>query len=328
MAKQGTTPWPPTCSAALLHKRAELYQTIRTFFVEKSVLEVDTPVLSSAASCDVNLDSFSTKLMKNAQSERLLYLQTSPEFAMKRLLASGSGSIYQIAKSFRQGESGRFHNPEFTLLEWYRVGFSVADLIEEMVELLMLCFNENLAFRTVTYQQLFQQHTGINPHETSQEALMQYATAQGNPEAASICGDSVSNGLDYVFSQYIQPGLKKNLVYFVIDYPACMAMLAKLSNTTPQKAKRFEVYFNSVELANGYEELTDSVEQKNRFSDELRERKKEGLDGVPMDQNLLAALEEGLPQCSGVALGLDRLLMLMTASKSIDDVMAFPIDRA
>lgn len=316
--------WPPTCSAALLHKRAELYQTIRAFFVEKGVLEVETPILSTAASCDLNLDSFSTKL----SADQALYLQTSPEFAMKRLLAAGSGSIYQIAKSFRQSERGRFHNPEFSLLEWYRIGFSLSDLMNEMVELLMLCFGQNLAFRTVTYQQLFQQLTGLNPHQTSLSELMNYAANQGNPEAANICDGKLSNGLDYVFSQYVQPKLKREVVYFVTDYPECMAMLAKLGGTQPVTANRFEVYFNNVELANGYEELTDVVEQKKRFQYELMERQQVGLANVPMDENLLAALAHGMPDCSGVALGLDRLLMLMTDAESIDNVLTFPIDRA
>jgi lysyl-tRNA synthetase class 2 len=320
--------WPPTCSAALLHQRAELYQTIRSFFAEKNVLEVDTPVLSNSASCDVNLDSFSANLGSNEQTSQRLYLQTSPEFAMKRLLASGSGSIYQIAKSFRRSESGRFHNPEFTLLEWYRVGFSMADLIEEMIEFLMLCFNENLAFRTLSYGRLFQQLTDIDPYTATLAELMAFASKQGNPEAAGICGDSLANGLDYVFSQYIQPKLKKGLVYFVTDYPVCMAMLAKISNFEPKTAKRFEVYFKGIELANGYEELTDAKQQQARFQQELEERKREGLEPVPMDMNLLAALEFGLPSCSGVALGLDRLLMLMTDADSIDDVLTFPIQRA
>lgn len=321
-------PWPPTCSAALLHQRAELYQTIRSFFAEKGVLEVDTPVLSAAASCDVNLDCFSTELVNGAQRSQKLYLQTSPEFAMKRLLASSSGCIYQIAKSFRQGESGRFHNPEFTLLEWYRVGFTMQDLIAEMIELLMSCFSQNMAFQTTSYTRLYVQMTAIDPHHATIEQLMDYASAQGNPEAVEICGDSLSNGLDYVFSQYIQPRLKKNVVYFVTDYPVCMAMLAKLSDDTPATAKRFEVYFNNLELANGYEELTDARQQKARFEEELADRKKQGLDKVPMDHNLLSALEFGMPECSGVALGLDRLLMLMAETQSIEEVLAFPINRA
>lgn len=316
--------WPPTCSAALLYQRAELYQTIRAFFVEKRVLEVETPVLSTAASCDINLDSFCTEL----PGSKKLYLQTSPEFAMKRLLASGSGSIYQIAKSFRQSERGRFHNPEFTLLEWYRVGFSLSDLMSEMVELLMLCFGQNLAFRTVTYQQLFQQLTGMDPHRSSLNDLMKYAADQGNSEAVNICAGKLSNGLDYVFSQYVQPNLKCEVVYFVTDYPECMAMLAKLGANNPVTAKRFEVYFNNVELANGYEELTDANEQHERFQHELMEREEGGLSDLPMDKNLLAALAHGMPECSGVALGLDRLLMLMTDASAIDDVLAFPIDRA
>jgi lysyl-tRNA synthetase class 2 len=240
LSKQDNKHWPPTCSAALLHKRAELYQSIRLFFAEKGVLEVDTPILSQSASCDVNLDSFSTTFNQTSY-----YLQTSPEFAMKRLLAAGAGSIFQIAKSFRQGESGRYHNPEFTLLEWYRVEFNMAELIEEVVELLMNCFNENLSFSSVSYERLFHRYTNINPHETTIEELVAYATSEGNPEMANVCGDSLSNCLDFVFSQYIQPKLKPNLVYVVTDYPASMAMLAKLNDKGRPTAKRFEVYFIS-----------------------------------------------------------------------------------
>ena len=200
MSKKDDKHWPPTCSAALLHKRAELYQSIRLFFAEKGVLEVDTPILSQSASCDVNLDSFSTTF-----NQRPYYLQTSPEFAMKRLLASGSGSIFQIAKSFRQGESGRYHNPEFTLLEWYRVEFTMADLIEEIVELLMNCFNENLSFSSVSYERLFHRYTNINPHEATIEELLAYAASEGNPEMASVCGDSLSNCLDLSLIHISEP---------------------------------------------------------------------------------------------------------------------------
>ncbi|PHS72583.1 MAG: elongation factor P--(R)-beta-lysine ligase [Cycloclasticus sp.] len=328
MAVKDDKQWPPTCSAALLHQRAELYQAIRTFFLEKNVLEVDTPILSSATSCDANLDSFSTLFGRDGLAQQRYYLQTSPEFSMKRLLASGSGSIFQIAKSFRQGESGRFHNPEFSLLEWYRVGFSMTELIEEVVELLMLSFNENLAFRTVPYAQLFVQMIGINPHKATLDELLEFAEKQANPEAVHICGDSLANGLDYVFSQYIQPKLKKGLIYIVTDYPVCLAMLAKLSGDAPQTAKRFEVYFNNVELANGYEELTDAAIQEQRFHEDLAERRQLGVQQVPMDNNLIAALEAGMPNCSGVALGLDRLLMLITGASSIDEVLTFPINRA
>ena len=328
MPVENNKQWPPTCSAALLHQRAALYQTIRDFFAQRGVLEVDTPVLSTAASCDVNLDSFATRLKSDGLKQQPMYLQTSPEFAMKRLIASGSGCIYQIAKSFRQAERGRFHNPEFTLLEWYRMGFTLADLMQEMLELLNLAFNQNLASVTVSYETLFKHMTGINPLTTSFSELMAYAAEQGNPEAESICGDSLSNALDYVFSQYIQPRLKKEVLYFVTDYPACMAMLAKLSDSKPVTAKRFEVYFNQLELANGYEELSDAMIQKQRFQQELAEREKQGVVSVPMDENLVAALEHGLPDCAGVALGLDRLLMLTSHSSSIDEVLSFPVERA
>ncbi len=310
---------------ALLHQRAELYQVIRTFFLKKHVLEVETPVLSNSASCDVNLDSFATSLRKDGPS---LYLQTSPEFAMKRLLAAGSPCIYQIAKSFRQAERGRFHNPEFTLLEWYRLNFSMAELMGEVAELLRLCFSAELVIETISYHDLFFSMTGIKPHATTIEQLMDYASAQGNPEAANICGESLANGLDYVFSQYIQPMLLKERVYFVSDYPVCMAMLAKLTGDSPQTAKRFEVYFNNVELANGYEELTDAELQEMRFRQDIKERELAAKDEVPIDQNLIAALKAGMPACSGVALGLDRLMMLMSQASSIDEVLSFPVERA
>ncbi len=310
---------------ALLHQRAELYQTIRAFFFKRNVLEVETPVLSNSASCDVNLDSFSTSLSKAGP---LLYLQTSPEFAMKRLLAAGSPCIYQIAKSFRQAERGRFHNPEFTLLEWYRLNFSMADLMDEMAELLTLCFSSELVIETISYHDLFFSVTGINPHAATVEQLMNYASAQGNPEAVNICGESLANGLDYIFSQYIQPMLLKERVYFVNHYPVCMAMLAKLTDDSPQTAKRFEVYFNNVELANGYEELTDAVLQESRFQQDIKDREQVGQDKVPIDQHLIAALRAGMPACAGVALGLDRLLMLMSKVESIDEVLSFPVERA
>lgn len=321
--------WPPTCSVAFLHQRAALYQTVRTFFIEKNVLEVETPILSNASSCDVNLDIFSTVTGGNITKARRLYMQTSPEFAMKRLLAAGAGSIYQIAKSFRQAESGRFHNPEFSLLEWYRVGFDLEELMEEVLSLLIRCFGRKIPLKILTYQDLFQQITTINPHATNQQELINYAALQGNSEAATICGDSLSNALDYVFSQYIQPQLTKDQLYFVRDYPVCMAMLAKLDDKkTVVTAKRFEVYFNNLELANGYEELTDAKQQEQRFQQDIIEREEQKLETVPIDKHLIGALESGLPDCSGVALGLDRLLMLMEGARSIDEVLAFPIGRA
>jgi lysyl-tRNA synthetase class 2 len=170
--------------------------------------------------------------------------------------------------------------------------------------------------------------TEIDPHCTTLAELMDYAAKQGNSEAVGICEGSLSNGLDYVFSQYIQPKLRKEVIYFVTEYPVCMAMLAKLSDDTPVTAKRFEVYLNNIELANGYEELTDAQEQKERFEAELSEREKLGKTSVPADENLIAALDSGMPACAGVALGLDRLLMLMTDASSLDEVLAFPIQRA
>lgn len=284
------------------------------------MLEVETPILSQATNADPNLASFPVG--------DSLYLQTSPEFPMKRLLATGSGSIYQITKSFRRSESGRFHNPEFTLLEWYRLDFGVQQLIDEVVDLLKHCFNLSLNIEVNTYSELFFNATDIDPHTAGVDELQQYASDKGSPEAVTICGRRHSDWLDYIFSQYIQPTLDKDTLYFVTDYPACMAMLAKLSDEDIPKAKRFEVYYRQLELANGYEELTDANIQRARFEADQLCRKGQGLEAVPMDQRLLAALEHGLPSCSGVALGLDRLLMSMTNASSIDEVLSFPIQRA
>lgn len=311
----------------MLKRRAQLYRLIRIFFADRGVLEVDTPVLSNAASCDVNLNSF-VAAVDTKQTETSQYLQTSPEFAMKRLLAAGSGSIYQIAKSFRQAESGRFHNPEFTLLEWYRVGFDLDELIQEMAALLKHCFQRELVVQQLTYAELFYRVTNIDPHHANIQQLQDYAERRGNPEATSICGDRLADWLDYVFSLYIQPTLEEGALYFVTHYPECQSMLAKLNNETPAKALRFEVFIGAVELANGYQELTDAAVQKQRFEMDIAEREQMALTTVPMDTNLVEALESGLPECSGVALGLDRLLMLMTGASHIDEVLSFPIQRA
>jgi len=309
----------------MLKQRAKLYANIRSFFAERDVLEVDTPILSSAANCDINVDSFC--------ADSNYYLQTSPEFAMKRLLAAGMGAIYQISHSFRQAESGHLHNPEFTLLEWYQPSWSMAELIQEVSDLLSCCINPTLkqgplVVREISYAELFSKTTGLDAHNTSIEALRAYTQTQNNPEAEKICGDRLADWLDYIFSMYIQPSLAKDELVIVSYYPSCQAMLAKLTSDIPAKAIRFEVYYQAVELANGYEELTDASIQQQRFEAELAERKANGKVMVPMDQNLIDALSSGMPACSGVALGLDRLLMLMMNVTSINDVLSFPIARA
>ena len=314
------------CSVAMLQARAGLYHTIRQFFAERGVMEVDTPLLSQAATCDVQIDSYDCA-SRDADGAASRYLQTSPEFAMKRLLASGVGAIYQIAHAFRSGEAGRYHNPEFSILEWYRPGFDLAALMDEVRELLQECLGRACPVHTVPYVDLFQQYLGVNPHLTTMDELATVARTKGLGDAAHICGDRLSDWLDLLFSQCVQPKMRPEVLYFVHDYPVCQAMLAKIEGYPPV-AQRFEVFFNGVELANGFDELADATEQRNRFENDRNTRSDLGKPDVPMPEHLLAALESGLPASCGVAIGLDRLLMLASDAGHMQEVLAFPWDRA
>jgi lysyl-tRNA synthetase class 2 len=300
--------WRPTCSIEMMRLRAQLLADIRQFFSARAVLEVETPVLSHSSGTDPQLDFFTTDYCSTPLEEGL-FLQTSPEFAMKRLLAAGSGSIYQIAKAFRNGESGRFHNPEFTLLEWYRVGFTLPQLMDEIAELMAV-------------------HTGLNPLEFSYESYSDYAQNNHVPEAMDICGYDHSLWLDFIFTHYIQPYLGESTVCMVYGYPACQSSLARINERNSQVSDRVEVFINGIELGNGYYELTDAKEQGRRFDGEQAIRQQRNRPVSVKDMHLIEALEAGLPECSGMAIGLDRLLMLLTNSSTIEDVLNFPISRA
>lgn len=299
--------------------RARLYQQIRHFFQQRDVLEVETPLLGQAASTDVHLAS----LCVEAENQ---YLQTSPEFAMKRLLAAGSGAIYQICKSFRQGESGKRHNPEFTMLEWYRPGFDHFQLMAEVAEVVNLLLSER-SVRQLSYRDAFVTVLGVDPHRADAAVLAELAKRHtGYVED----GDDVDTLLELLMSQVIEPTLGRNELTFIYDYPASQCALAKVAVDAQgvAVAQRFELYVEGVELANGYYELTDADEQLQRFMTDLDGRKRRGLATLPADQKLLAALQSGMPDCAGVALGLDRLLMLMAGADSIRDVISFPTDLA
>lgn len=317
---------------AVLRTRARMLSAIRRFFADRGVLEVETPVLGQAIGTDPNLNFFSTRFRKAPTAGEIeLYLQTSPEFAMKRLLAAGSGCIYQICKAFRNEESGRLHNPEFTLLEWYRVGFSLEQLMDEVEQLLRALLSECLALHEVehlSYREVFLHHTNIDPLSISIADFTHWARRSGYPEAPSLCGEQVSNWLDFLFSHSVQPRLGRGRLTFIYDYPARQAALARLKSTQPPVAERFEVFLQGVELANGFHELTDPIEQRRRFERELDERQQNGQPLPAKDERLLEALRAGLPDCSGVALGLDRVLMLLVKAASIDEVLAFPLARA
>lgn len=322
--------WRPTCSLELLRSRAQMLYDIREFFAKRAVLEVETPLLCHGSATDPHLAFFTTDYF-SPPLRQTLFLQTSPEFAMKRLIAAGSGSIYQIAKAFRNGESGRFHNPEFTLLEWYRVGFKLPQLMAEIAELIELLFKGVRALNPptrISYQDLFHSYTGLNPLLFSHQDYCAYAMDNQLSEAVSLCGHDHGLWLDFIFSHKIQPHLGANALCMVYGYPACQASLARLNEDNPKITDRVEIFINGIELGNGYFELADAEEQNKRFDQDCAVRQQKNLSGAVKDHSLIAALQAGLPECSGMAIGLDRLLMLLSGSAALDEVLGFPVHRA
>jgi len=320
--------WQPVASLDMLRLRAQLLAAIRQFFTQRQVMEVETPALAHYASTEVHLDSFSTSLSGSDQS---LYLQTSPEYHMKRLLASGSGPIYQLGHAFRREESGRLHNPEFTMLEWYRPDFDHHQLMDEMQEFLQHVGLQSAGFgetRRISYASVFEQYAQLDPHTTEIAHIRKRATELGiSIDNADQLTDRDS-WLDLILSHVIEPQLGQGEITFVYDYPASQASLARIRPDNPPIAERFEVYVRGIELANGFHELRDVVEQKQRLIQDQQHRQQLGLEVYELDPLFLAALAAGLPPCAGVALGLDRLLMLLTGVQTIDEVMAFPQTRA
>ena len=324
---ESTCDWQPSISILRLKQRAEVLATIRNFFAERDVTEVETPLLANAGVTDPHLSNAVTHL--NAFGSKLIpfYLQTSPEYAMKRLLAAGSGCIYQMAKVVRDDEIGRFHNPEFTMLEWYRVGFTDNDLMAEVDSLLQLVLGTEPA-RFVSYQQLFIEHTHCDP--LTSEGLQQLKIWL----IEKSLGDWVANEtnmdtlLQLAISHFIEPSLGHERPTFVYNFPASQAALARLDEDDPRVARRFEVYVAGIELANGFYELTDADQQAQRFARDNMQRRAQGRPPAVIDHRLLAALQEGVPECSGVALGVDRLLMLKLGVRHIKEVLSFTSDIA
>lgn len=322
--------WQPVADIRRLRQRARLLAAIRQFFVRRDVLEVETPLLCRATGTDPNLDFFASQFHRKPDTQTL-FLQTSPEFAMKRLLASGSGSIYQICKAFRNGETGRFHNPEFTILEWYRVGFTLQQLMDEVAELLLGLLGPELprlSVLRISYQQLFTRHTGLDALVFDRRAYRQYTAGQDHPEADGICGDDHALWLDFLFSHCVQNKMPEDTLCLVSGYPAIQSSLARLNPEDARVAERFEVFINGMELGNGFFELRDADEQEARFDREIAHRRQHGLPDVAKDQLFLAALKAGLPDCSGVAIGLDRLMMIVSGCDAIAGTLAFPIGNA
>ncbi|MHC9511262.1 EF-P lysine aminoacylase EpmA [Kangiella sp. M94] len=316
------THWKPSASLQNLKARAQLLSTVRSFFAAREVLEVDTPVLSHHGVTDRYMRSMTADVGFSAEKS---FLQTSPEYAMKRLLAAGYGSIYQICKAFRQDEVGNRHNPEFTMLEWYRLGFDHFQLMDEVFELVTEVLGPRQR-QDLTYQQVFLDFLKIDPLTISNDELERFARSNLGSLPENLERDDF---LSLLFEDKIEPRLgRDNSVCFIYDYPASQAALARISETDSRVAHRFELYIEGVELANGFYELADSEQQLARFRADNLWRKSNSLPEIDIDQRFIAALEHGLPECSGVALGLDRLLMIKLNTKDIQDVIAFPWDRA
>ncbi|CAE6923616.1 elongation factor P--(R)-beta-lysine ligase [Vibrio sp. B1FLJ16] len=317
------TNWQPTASIEQLRQRATLIASIRQFFSERQVMEVDTPAMSHATVTDIHLHTFQTEFVGPGYADgSKLFFMTSPEFHMKRLLAAGSGCIYQINKAFRNEENGRYHNPEFTMLEWYRVGFDHHQLMDEMDELLQRVLTCGAADR-MTYQQAFVDVLGVCPLEGSMDDLKVVAGQLGLSDIAEPENDR-DTLLQLLFSVGVENKIGQHVPAFVYDFPASQAALAKINPDDQRVADRFEVYFKGIELANGFHELDNPKEQLARFEQDNLKRLEMGLKPQPIDYHLIAALESGLPDCAGVALGIDRLIMLALGCEHIDQVTAFP----
>lgn len=318
--------WRPTAAVDALRLRARLYTTLRAFFAERGVLEVETPVLSVAGNTDANIESFSLEFSGRTDgAPRTRWLRTSPEFALKRLLAAGIGDCYELGRVFRNGEAGGRHNPEFTMLEWYRVGWDHHRLIGETVEVVLAALalvGQSATATTTTFRDLYRERLGLDPF-TATDIELRAALGDVELDPAGLNRD---DWLDLLMTHRLQPGFDRGSILVVHDYPASQCALAKVragQGDEPAVAERFELYFGALELANGYHELTDADELRARFLRDHARRAARGTVQPPLDEGLLAAMAFGLPACAGVALGVERLLMAMLSTGRIADVLAF-----
>lgn len=320
--------WPPGASLEVLHRRARLLADIRSFFALRKVLEVETPVLSHAMNPDPAIDSLSTRLLVPGERGSLsMWLHTSPEFPMKRMVAAFGEPVYQICKVFRNDEAGRWHNPEFSLLEWYRPGFDLHMLMDEVAELVgFITAEEGIApdIRKRSYQAVFVETLDLDPLSACQSELAECAAARGIRVEGELDRD---DWLHLLMSHCIEPSLDGERLEFIHDYPASQAALARIRKPDGV-AERFELFWKGMELANGYHELTDAGEQQQRFLADRQRRRKMGKETGVMDERLLQALRHGMPDCSGVALGIDRLLMAVLGLDHIGQVVSFSIERS
>jgi lysyl-tRNA synthetase class 2 len=320
----------PSAGWPALRLRAELLRRVREFFYQRQFLEVETPVLSADIVVDRHLDPFATTFFPHADVRaggRRCWLQTSPEFAMKRLMAAGAEAIYQIAHVFRQSEVGRLHNPEFTMVEWYRRGDGLAagmKLLSELCEVLL----ERGPAEQLTYRDAFLRHAEIDPHRVSGMMFQAAALKHGIVPPASLALDDIDGWRDLLLVELVEPHLGRGRPTILFDYPASQSALAKVRADDPPVAERFELYADSIELANGYHELQDAAILRTRNRQVNDQRAADLKPRLPESSRLLTAMDHGLPDCAGVALGFDRVVMLAAGARSVADVMAFPIDRA
>ena len=324
----------PSSSFDALRLRARLNAEVRAFFAARGVLEVETPILSQAGNTDPNIASFALEFSGRTDgAPRTRWLRTSPEYPLKRLLGAGLGDCYELGRVFRDGEAGGRHNPEFTMLEWYRLGWDHARLARETVELVhaaLALVGRSAEVDTVTYRDLYQRELGIDPMTATDEALRD-ALGDIAIDPAGLLRD---DWLDLLMTHRVQPRLSPDTILVVHDYPASQCALARIRQPAPAKAgdppvaERFELYLGPLELANGYHELTDADEQRARFERDLELRRARGATMPAIDERLLDALSKGMPDCAGVALGVDRLMMAMLGTTAIADVLAFGFSRA
>jgi len=320
----------PTASLATLKLRADLLRRLRAFFDSRNFLEVETPLLSADTVVDRHLDPLPVTLFDDPCDPsvgRTMWLQTSPEFAMKRLLTAGATAIYQVTRSFRGGERGSLHNPEFTIVEWYRLG----DALDAGMHLLAELAEELLDVRAVerlTYRDAFLAHVGIDPHTATCETLVEAARERNLSSPTGLASEDRDGWLDLLLVECVEPHLGREAPTILYDYPASQAALARVRDDDPAVAERFELYVRGIELANGYHELVDPEVLRQRNQAANRQRTAEGKYPLPEESRLLSAMQQGLPPCAGVALGFDRLVMLGAGVTDISQAMAFPIDRA
>ena len=320
--------WRPSATIDAMRLRARLYATIRTFFAERDVLEVETPVLSRAGNTDPNIASFSLEFSGRTDgAPRTRWLRTSPEYPLKRLLAAGLGDCYELGRVFRDGEAGGRHNPEFTMLEWYRVGWDHDRLIGEvatLVQAALALVGRAVVVERTSFRALYLQRLQVDPF-TADDATLHAALGDIDIDPRGLVRD---DWLDLLMTHRLQPAFEQNRLLALYDYPASQCALARIRPDDPPVAERFEVYLGPLELANGYHELRDAGEQRSRLVRDLEIRRGRGAATPPVDERLLSALHAGLPECAGVALGVDRLLMAMMGTEQIADVLAFPFPRA